>query len=65
MQDANLKVQKIGNLTKYDEGLYYQEYKATSDVNISTYSVVKISGFPDGSYIADTTGKGKTSFNAD
>ena len=65
MQDANLKVQKVGKLTKYDDGLYYQEYKATSDVNISTYSVVKISGFPDGSYIADTTGKGKTSFNSD
>ena len=65
MQDANLKVQKIGKLSKYDEGLYFQEYKAISDVNISTYSVEKISGFPDGSYIADTTGKGKTSFNAD
>ena len=65
MQDANLKVQKVGKITKYDDGLYYQEYKATSDVNISTYSVVKISGFPDGSYIADTTGKGKTSFNSD
>ena len=64
MQDANLRVEKASKLTKYDNSLYYQEYKAISDVNISTYSVEKISGFPDGSYIADTTGKGKTNFNA-
>lgn len=64
MQDANLKVEKVGKLTKYDDGLYYQEYKATSDVDIGTYSVENISGFPDGSYIADTSGKDKTSFNA-
>lgn len=64
MQDANLKISKVKDLSKYNSDYYYQEYKVTSDVNISTYSVEGISSFPNGSYVTDTSGSKKTSFNS-
>lgn len=64
MQDANLKIEKVSDLTKYDDEFYYQEYKAISDVNIGTYSVENIIGFPDGSYVTDIKGNKKSSFEA-
>lgn len=62
MQSANLKVNKIKGLTKYNDDWYYQEYNVTSDVNISEYSVQQIKNFPDGAYISDMNGNGKTKF---
>ena len=64
MQDAKLKVEKVSGLTKYDDEFYFQEYKAVSEVDIGTYSVEKITGFPDGSYVTDTNGNKKSSFEA-
>ena len=64
MQDAKLKVEKVRDLTKYDDEFYYQEYKATSEVDIGTYLVEKITGFPDGSYVTDPNGNKKSSFEA-
>lgn len=64
MQDANLKVNKIKELTKYNDDWYYQEYKVTSDVTISEYSVQQIKNFPKGAYISDMNGNGKTKFSS-
>lgn len=64
MQDANLKITKEKNLTKYNDDWYYQEYSITSDVAISEYVVDSISNFPEGSYISDLQGNGKWQFTA-
>lgn len=64
MQDANLEVTKTKDLTKYNEEYYYQEYKVTSDVNISSYNVTSITGFPSGSYVSDIFGNKITEFQS-
>lgn len=64
MQEANLKVSQIKSLTKYDDEYYYQEYKVTSDVSINNYSVNSIRGFPNGSYVTDTSGDKKKDFKS-
>lgn len=63
MQDANLKISKKKELTQYDETYYYQEYTVTSDVNIGTYSIDSISGFPNGSYVTDVSGNKTEKFS--
>ena len=65
MPDANLKINKVSELIKYNEDWYYQEYSVTSDVNISEYIVENIKGFPEDSYISDYTGKGITKFKGE
>lgn len=64
MQDANLKITKEKNLTRYNDDWYYQEYSVTSDVAISEYIVDSISDFPEGAYISDMQGNGKWQFTA-
>lgn len=63
MKDANLKINQVNDLKQYDKKYYYQEYKVTSDVNISTYTIDSISGFPKGSYVTDIVGNKKEKFN--
>lgn len=64
MQDANLKLNKEKNLTKYNDDWYYQEYSVTSNVDISGYVIDAISNFPEGAYISDLQGNGKWQFTA-
>lgn len=63
-KDANLKINKDTELLKYNDELYYQEYKVTSNVNISQYTINEISGFPEGSYITDEKGNKKHTFSS-
>lgn len=64
MQAANLKINKISELVKFDDDWYYQEYSITSDVNISEYIVNSIKDFPKDSYISNSEGKKTTKFKA-
>lgn len=62
-KEANLKVTKSGDFI--ENGNYYsQNYIVTSSVEIGRFQIEKISGFPDGSFIADNNGKEKTSFTS-
>lgn len=63
MQDANLEINQLNELKKYNESYYYQEYKVTSDVNISTYIVNNIKNFPKGSYVSNSSGRETKEFN--
>lgn len=61
-QTANLKVTKSGNLV--EEGDYYsQTFKVESAVQIGSYDILSTANMPNGSYIANTSGTKKTSFN--
>ena len=63
-KDANLKINKSKNLTKYNDNYYYQEFEIKSDVEIGSYSIESISGYPSDSYVTDTAGNKKTTFNS-
>ena len=48
---------------KADSNNYYsQEYKVSSSVEMSNYTITAINNFPDGSYIADTNNNVKNTF---
>ena len=60
-----INISKVGEFkqdTKQTE-YFYQEYKVSTNVNISKYEITKISGFPDGSYICDLNNNKSTTFS--
>ena len=61
--DANLDINKVKDLTKYNDNYYYQEYELKSDVDIGSYSIESINDFPEGSYVADISGNEKVNFD--
>ena len=61
-KDAKVNVQKVGKLIQ-EESFYYQEYKVTSDRNISEYEIEDITDFPSGSILTDVNGKETKKFN--
>ena len=63
-KSSNLKINKIKDLTKYNDNYYYQEYNITSDVNIGSYSIESINDFPYGSYVSDSNGNNKMNFES-
>ena len=62
-QDANLKINKSSSFIE-DGNYYSQAYKVSSDVNIKSFKIEKITGFPEGSFIANTKGNKQTLFNS-
>lgn len=62
--EADIKILKNGDLSKYDDTWYFQEYKVTSNVNISEYSIENIKNFPKDTYVADKKGNAKTQFKS-
>lgn len=60
-KNANLQINKSGSFIE-DGDYYSQTYTVTSSVDIGSYKVDKINGFPSGSFIADNEGNSKTSF---
>ena len=58
-----INISKVGDLTESGNN-YIQEFKVNSDIQISTYDIVATANMPSGSYIADTSGNGKTSFTS-
>jgi len=61
--DPNFSVNKINDYVK-DGNNYYQEFSVSANVNISKYDVISIDNAPNGSYVADVNGNGKTEFTS-
>ena len=55
---------KIGSFSKFNNNYYAQEYSVSSNIEMSSYVVTAITGFPNNSYIGDVNGNAKTSFSA-
>lgn len=55
---------KIGGFSKFNDNYYTQEYSVSSNIEMSSYVVTAIAGFPNNSYIGDVNGNAKTSFSA-
>ncbi len=49
----NIYLEKVGEM-KEGEICYYQEYKVSSDINMTGYNLYNLKGFPEGSYVANT-----------
>ena len=62
MPEADLKVSKAKGMTSYNDTYYYIEYKVSADVDIGSYKMSSIAGFPTGSYVANSKGEKTTSF---
>ena len=62
-KEAEVTINKTGDLEETGD-YYYQEYNVNADVNISEYTVKNIESFPEGSYLADSTGVNKTTFSS-
>ena len=60
-----LQISKQSELSKdlNKDGYYSAIFKVNSKVECSQYNVSEITGFPEGTYIADKTGTSKTQFN--
>lgn len=61
---ANTFGTKIGGFTQFNDTYYAQEYSVSSNIEMSSYTVTAISGFPSNSYIGDVNGNSKTTFSA-
>ena len=61
-QQSNLAVSKVGNLVESGE-YYYQEFKVTSAVNISEYTILSTSNMPTNSFIANMSGNKTNKFS--
>ena len=60
-----IKINKDGNFIQDENGEYYsQKYTVTSSTDMSGYTIKNITNFPEGSYIADLNGNGKTTFSS-
>ena len=62
-KEPEIVIKKIGDLIE-DGNYYYQQYFISADVNISEYIVKSIEDFPEGSYVADSTGTNVTVFSS-
>ena len=62
-KDATVAINKIGDLIE-SENYYYQEYGVSANIKIAKYSVKSIESFPEGSFVADSTGANKTTFSS-
>lgn len=62
-QSANLKINKSGSLVE-DGNYYSQTYTVSSSVDMGSYQVLSIANFPDGTYVANSSGTAQTSFSA-
>lgn len=63
MKHGTLSLSKKGELTESGE-FYYQEYSVSSSVKIAQYSITDITGFGDGSFVANTSGEAQNVFIA-
>lgn len=61
---ANTFSTKIGDFSKANDNYYAQEYSVSSNITMASYTITSITGFPNGSYVADINGNAKTNFNA-
>lgn len=59
--NPNLKINKSGSFVE-DGNYYSQTYSVSASVDISTFEIEKITGFPEGSFVADSSGNAKTYF---
>ena len=59
--DDPLSTEKIGSF-KENGNYYSQEYKVNSTSDFNIYEIEKVSGIPEGGYIADTKGNKQTLF---
>ncbi|MBR0491546.1 MAG: Cys-Gln thioester bond-forming surface protein [Clostridia bacterium] len=62
--NALLNINKVGDFKADSNNYYSQEYKVSSSVEMSNYTITAINNFPDGSYIADTNNNAKTTFSS-
>ena len=62
MQTNTLSYNKIGEFTESGEH-YYQEYSVSSKVDIANYTIRNTVGFPNGTYIGNTSGNAQTTFS--
>lgn len=66
-QEVNglIKVNKSGNFVQDENKDYYsQKYTVTSSTSMSGYTIKNITNFPEGSYVTDLNGNGKSVFSA-
>lgn len=64
--DDLVKINKTGNfLVDSNKNYYSQKYTVISQTKMLSYKVKEISGFPNGTYVADLNGNKKTTFNSD
>ena len=64
IKNANLHINKVGDLKKIDENYYYQEFNLKADVDLGKFTVKEITGYPDKSFVADKSSKPKNKFEA-
>ena len=53
VNQGNLYLEKVEEM-KEGKTYYYQEYKVSSDINMTGYNLYNLKGFPEGSYVANT-----------
>lgn len=59
-----IKINKSGSFSEDENKDYYsQKYTVTSETVMSSYQIKSISGFPDGSYVANLNGNKQTTFD--
>ena len=67
MQTNNLlKIEKVGDFSvdSNNKKYYSQNYKVTSSVDYSEYSIQSIESFPEGSYVANINSEQKSTFSS-
>ena len=58
---GTLSATKVGELTEAGN-YWYQTYRADSSIGLANYTVTNIAGFPEGTYVANTSGGAQNTF---
>ena len=62
-QFLNISIKQVSNFSKENNNFYSQKFTIQSSSEISQYSIEKLEGLPEGSYITDENGKEKQTFS--
>ena len=62
INQGNIYLEKIGEMKEGDV-CYYQEYKVSSDINMTRYNLYNLKNFPEGSYVANAKNIYQGEFN--
>ena len=53
IEKGNVQLEKVGEI-KEGISYYYQEYRVVSNIDMKEYKLYNLSGFPEGTYVANT-----------
>lgn len=62
--EANINLNKIGNINKLNENYYYIQYEVKANTNIKEYTIKDESNLPKGAYTTDVNNNQKTDFQS-